>query len=703
MKLDEALKSIQKCVPPEFENDSNLQLIREQDFYYPPSLKQICADENSRFILFSAPGAVGKTSLAKYIAYHYNALYWDVSKHQVWGTAFAGEIAHAVGPGHGALQDAIYQNLKTGKVLFVLDAFDEAALISRRDGVEEFLAEIGEYLDDALSPSVILTARTEMAEFILGVCRDKGFGVTCYEIDYFEEADSISFIVNYLKHAGKQVGSTQEENIKGYFSAIKEHLGLQQDQRSFMGYAQVLSILARRLEMEIEDNPRLDGISLSASADHSDASVIYSIIQELIKRESGKLSQFKESIRGKYTSPSQVEIINSLYHKSEQLVRLQFFVATGGSITLDDYPSCSQLLPEDQEAYLSLLNDWIPQHVFLRNRKVMPIFEDYLLAESLLNDDLALFTDQYRSRLPTRAFMDCYLSLNHNCVNSEHIYYIDLAYSSQASTGSKAYCDISPLDDDISSDADLGLYLTLVDSIDGTETSTSFKIARAKDAPICLCRAENMSIAVEGKVTLSSSFLKDVTVRQSSIECDCLELNAGEVIFETHGDEENSIIVHDSITRLPDGKIAIRGTRKLKVELPEENINQYKSRFYEFAPYLCSFSSESTNGKTCDDITQFSYGLKKVLEQFKTDNYGGHPAKHKEKIDARCHSGCKGRVLAFLKAISLVYEDGIMYKANLEEMEELKINWVSYMHLKHEQLRHIYSLYQKWFKDTLCS
>lgn len=49
----------------------------------------------------------------------------------------------------------------------------------------------------------------------------------------------------------------------------------------------------------------------------------------------------------------------------------------------------------------------------------MPVFYDYLLAESLLDPDLSLLVNEYKSKLPTRVFMDCYLSLNDGCVNSE--------------------------------------------------------------------------------------------------------------------------------------------------------------------------------------------------------------------------------------------------------------------------------------------
>lgn len=699
MKLEEVLSAIKKCDIPNLQNYSTLQKINEKEFYYPSPLRQICSENDSRVILFSAPGAVGKTALAKHIAYNYGGLYWNVALKPIGGTSFAGEITHAVGVGHGEQQDELYRRLKCGESLFILDSFDEAALISRRDGIKDFVSEIGGILSDATAPSIIMTARTEMAQFICDICSEIGLKISCYEIDYFEELDASRFITEYLKFNKIFLKQKQIENIDEYINEIKQHLGTENNPRTFIGYAQVLSILARQIEVEHKTNSDLEGLSaLVQSKDNR--WLIYDIIQELILREQRKLDQFKSSIRHKYIDLNKEYVVDSLYCKQEQLIRLQFLVFTNSldTISIDDYPMCAELLPEDHSPYLHLLKDWIPQHVFLCNNKVLPIFCDYLLAESLLNSDLGIFAQEYQSKLPTRVFMDCYLSLNDNCVKSEHIYYLDLAFSSQAETGSVAYCDIGCIGtDDASSDENLNLYLTLTSNTPEKEFSLPIQIIRDINSPICLCRAENMSVTVDGKVILSPSFLEDVTIRKSSIECDELELNAPEVIFETYGDEENHLIVHDSITRQAGGKITFKGTKKLKVELPTEGLEHYKKTFYEFLQYLCAISIDTENTNCCDNIEQYVHGLKKVLEQFKVDRYDGDPAKLKDKIDARCHTGCKARVLAFLKAEGLIYEDGIMYKASLNKMDTMKISRVAYNHFDFKQLQYSYEMYQKWF------
>lgn len=702
MTLSEVLNGVSKCQIPELQDYSTLNVIREEEFYYPSPLLETHTTPDSKVIIFSAPGAVGKTALAKHIAHNYGGLYWNVALKQIGSTAFAGEITHAVGVGHGAQQDELYRKLQCGEALFVLDSFDEAALISRREGIKDFLSEIGGILKTATAPSIIMTARTEMAQFICSVCDEIGLHYSRYEIDYFEECEAYQFIIRYLSFKGISLNSDQANSIASYINDIKLHLG-DNDPKSFIGYAQVLCIIARQIEVEYKQNTNFENLS-SLIHGGGRTQLIYGIIQQLISREKSKLDPFREQRRAKYESLNKGDIIDSLYCKQEQLIRLQFLVLTGSvdCISIDDYAPCNKLLPEDKSAYLELLKDWLPQHVFLHNKKVMPIFSDYLLAESLLNSELELFAGEYQSKLPTRVFMDCYLSINNSCVKSEHIYFIDLAFASQASAGSTAYCDISNIiSEGDDSEDEQSLYLTLTSNNRTRTPDYSLRIIREPNSPICLCRAENISVSVDGKVVLAPGFLKDVTIRKSSIECDELELNASEVIFESYEDEENHIVIHNSITRKPGGKIVLKGTKKLKIELPESGIEQYKRQFYEFTNYLTSISYDTENLGACDSIEQYAYALKKVLEQFKVDRYDGDPAKYKEKIDARCHTGCKSRVLSFLKSVGLLYEDGMMYKASLSKMDSLRISRVAYISSDCRQLQFSYDLYCTWFKDQL--
>ncbi|MPM12305.1 hypothetical protein SDC9_58657 [bioreactor metagenome] len=699
MKIETALQKLHHCKVPELKDYTTLNKITEAAFYYPSPLKEQLTCEKCRFILFSAPGAVGKTALAKHIAYEYGGLYWNIGAKPVGDTAFAGAITHAVGVGNGAQQDALYASLRSGDSLIVLDAFDEAALLSKKEGVRDFLIEIGNILPNADVPSIVLTARTEMAQYIRDVCEEHGFSLACYELDYFEEENASDFIEKYLSFKNVSLNAAQKSSIFNYIEDIKRRIGDQVQIRQFIGYAQVLSILARQFEQAFKS---VSGKAPQLS-DHVDRAnfLIYDIIQNLLEREQEKLKAFKDHIRGKYQGRE--NIVDILYSKQEQIVRLFYYTLTGG-ISLDDVFVCKSLLPEDQMTYLQLLKEWLPQHVFLDNGKLMPIFNDYMLAEALLNSELELFAETYQelestsTKLPTRVFMECYLAMNNNCVNSDHIYFLDMAYSSQASTESKVFCDIGVLGAD-EEEKNSPLYMTFITNQGGHEEHQTIKIQCPENEPICLNRAENINVCVEGKVRLVSRFSQDVIIREASIECDQLALEAQEISFETYEKEENRLIIHKEISRTPISKIYVKGTKELRVELPQESNEIYKGAFYEFNDYLFSFDVDDEADLNGDEDEQFIHGLKKVLEQFKTDKYNSDPAKYKEKIDARCHTGVKARVLQFLKDENLIYEDGMMYKCRLTKMDELGISRVAYLQAKKEQLMPIYNTYRTWCKE----
>lgn len=275
------LSSFSHCELPNLTDYSVLNKVDSEEFFFDPPLKLHEHLQSGPFILISSPGAVGKTTLAKHIAYKYHGLYWNTAAKRVSGTAFAGEVAHAVGIGKGQQQDLFYENLKSGKSFVVLDAFDEAALISQHEGIESFLEEIGSILRGSSGPSIILTARTEMAEFLLKTCQKYGFGVTHYSIEYFHEASASEFIYQYLSYQKRNITAAQKAEIQKYINHIASIIGNNQP-RTFIGYAQVLRILARQVEDVLNSSDDLDSLRLSMKV-NSSSHLIYSIIQELVQ------------------------------------------------------------------------------------------------------------------------------------------------------------------------------------------------------------------------------------------------------------------------------------------------------------------------------------------------------------------------------------------------------------------------------------
>ena len=111
--------------------------------YVEPNFYE-CATNNSfhpRFLLFSAPGATGKTALAKYICYTKNGIYWDLPDNKVAEYSFNGAISKAVGYSN---MSHFIESLIRGDNFFVIDAFDEAEAGSGRTGIEFFLRDLND-------------------------------------------------------------------------------------------------------------------------------------------------------------------------------------------------------------------------------------------------------------------------------------------------------------------------------------------------------------------------------------------------------------------------------------------------------------------------------------------------------------------------------------------------------------------------------
>lgn len=92
-------------------------------------------EDNPKFIIISAPGATGKTALAKHICRKYNGIYWDLPDTKVAEYSFQGTIMEAVG---NDKISSFIQSLIDGSSFLVIDAFDEAETGSGRTGIEFF-------------------------------------------------------------------------------------------------------------------------------------------------------------------------------------------------------------------------------------------------------------------------------------------------------------------------------------------------------------------------------------------------------------------------------------------------------------------------------------------------------------------------------------------------------------------------------------
>lgn len=197
--------------------------------------------ENSpKFIIISAPGATGKTALAKHICYTYNGIYWDLPDTKVAEYSFQGTIMQAVGSDKIS---SFIQSLVEGSSFLVVDAFDEAETGSGRTGIEFFLRDFNNITVNNKDICAVLLARTESALFIKKYFEDNNVAYNHYEVSYFEEANAKTYIKNGLKKRNIPITDIVDECIEAQFKEIKRIL-MNKNTSSFLGYAPVLNALS---------------------------------------------------------------------------------------------------------------------------------------------------------------------------------------------------------------------------------------------------------------------------------------------------------------------------------------------------------------------------------------------------------------------------------------------------------------------------
>src|SRR5262249_47926160 len=101
---------------------------------------------NSRIILVSAPGAVGKSTLARQIAFVTGAVYVDLAKADpVGGNSLSG----------GLVKSGLYPSFESEKTAVLVDGLDEARLRVTQEAFQAFLSDVAELAAGRTVPIVL--------------------------------------------------------------------------------------------------------------------------------------------------------------------------------------------------------------------------------------------------------------------------------------------------------------------------------------------------------------------------------------------------------------------------------------------------------------------------------------------------------------------------------------------------------------------
>jgi hypothetical protein len=291
--------------------------------------------EDNSLLLVSAPGAVGKSTLARQIAAVTGAVYVNLAEAApVGGNTLSG----------GLVRSGLYDGWKAGTAAVLLDGLDEARLLVTQNAFEAFLTDVAEISRGRAIPTVLF-GRSGAAQDAWLILALKNIDVPVLEIGYFGAEAASNFTETLLRSLKPDSPHTLPER-----TAIDLLLGRLREQTEndgdrFAGYAPVLQAVANRVASERNPSTLIADIEKGGQI-----VTLQTIVAAILDRERGKLTplQFQDSA-----------IAEVLYSKDEQLARLAARVYSLPP------PNLPKMTAKDAETYTTALETWVPDHPFL--------------------------------------------------------------------------------------------------------------------------------------------------------------------------------------------------------------------------------------------------------------------------------------------------------------------------------------------------
>lgn len=702
MNLDKILDPYKKCKKYSLNSSVSeyLRYIDEEPFYISPFFSDVktnikMSTLKPKFVLFSAPGATGKSSLARYIANKFDALYWNLAKVKIGTNSFAGSILNAVG---ATKYSEFIADLNTGNVLLVIDAFDEAEIVSGRKMLNSFIADISGSLASHQLATVFLLARTETAQYIASFCTENAISVAHYEIGFFNEEAAKEFIVKSF--ADKEKPTRPDfECADSYYNVIKHNITAEEC-TSFLGYAPVLEAISAH----IKESPNRQKMISELSTQRDCTSIIIKIMDDLLMREQTEkvVPAFKSKCMATHPEFAEWE---KVYSSEEQLVRIIYYVlfqdTTYSNYTLDFLPP--QLIDE----YQAVLDSFVSQHPFVRNSAEVtnsgrnvdftgPAFRDYSLTKITLDKKHAELADMYfeesqsQSYFPSQIFFDCYIKISNNIIRPNHISYVYDSFKAKATAYERPYLQCSEIPASETENARcLAVFAMVAGKQQNSKRDDYFAEISATDGPLQFEQMVNVSIDAPNMEVEIGRKGVDARIYNSSIICKKIRWTTRNVVVESFEPEGCLLVAREGFAG---DSVIIDITRADNLKVFAPNLNNY----YKLIPYDYDF--EDTSGF---DIVKFIHALRCILIEFRTHRKDTL-AKTADRIEFVIvgNSAIKRKVLDYLKYCGIIYTSDHLYKVDEVKLQEKGIFFNALSRMDTQQMNAAFLDFCKWAQNN---
>jgi hypothetical protein len=321
--------------------------------FVEPTLKILQGDPmTARVIVVAAPGAVGKSTLARTISVRTSSVLIDLAKTEpLGGNFFVGGVANAFGP--RALVD-----LYDGQIALVIDALDEAQLKAGEEGFSAGLLDLTTIVRQPAALPATILGRATAAEEAWLILSEASIESCLLEIDFFDDEKA----VEYLRRRLPVLAGSREPTRKAFERHGPNFIELAIATRNkltatsgghdtrFSGYAPVLDAICSYALDERDLNP---SARLSELAFEGPIGLVEEIASSILKREQIKLTDQIED------APPGFDLA-TLYTPMEQLARLAAILCKS------EVPACPHIAdPAFRQAYEKKVSEFCPQHPFL--------------------------------------------------------------------------------------------------------------------------------------------------------------------------------------------------------------------------------------------------------------------------------------------------------------------------------------------------
>ncbi len=326
------------------------------------STDEIEARDPCPIYLVSAPGAVGKSTLAREIAARTSGVLVDLAEADPVGAyTITGGLARS----------GLFDDFQKGKVALLIDGLDEARIRVTQGSFVAFLEDIYR-LSGAKQKSITLFGRTSAIEDAWLHFAEMGMELPILEIQFHDRQAALEFVMCRIAdtreaHGENAIAAADADERAANLILDSLAKQAQVDGKKFVGYAPVLIAVSKRIAAE--RNP----MALVQDLEHgAEALALTHIVDAILDREKTKLERLE------FSDPTLKE---RLYTTDEQIERL---ISTVYSI--DHVPHLPEMSHSDAEAYADALSSWVPDHPFTDGtgkQASSEVFGGFIAAEAL--------------------------------------------------------------------------------------------------------------------------------------------------------------------------------------------------------------------------------------------------------------------------------------------------------------------------------